>query len=56
MPPPETPGHAQESLAQSLVGSLFLSPVSWGTQGFVCALQESDSQLLWKFCCPVEVL
>ena len=26
MPPPETPGHSQASLGQSLVGSLFLSP------------------------------
>ena len=41
MPPPETPGHSQASLGQSLVGSLLLSPWSWCTQGFVCALQES---------------
>ena len=41
---------ATESLAQSLVGSLFLSPGSWCTQGFVCALQESVSPGLWKFC------
>ena len=26
MPPPETPGHSQESLAQSIVGKLQLSP------------------------------
>ena len=38
MPPPETPGHSWASLGQSLVGSLLLSPVSWCTQGFVCAL------------------
>ena len=38
-PLPETPGHAQASLAQSLVGALLLSPGSWCTQGFVCALQ-----------------
>ena len=50
MPPPETPGHSQASLAQSLVGSLLLSPGSWCTQGFVCALQESVSPVLWKFC------
>ena len=56
MPLPEIPGHSQESLAQSLVGSLFLSPPSWGAQGFVCALQESVSQLLWKFCHPMEGL
>ena len=27
----ETPGHSQASLAQSLVGILFLSPGSWCT-------------------------
>ena len=48
MPPPETPGHAQEILGQSLVGSLLLAPRSWCTQGFVCALQESVSPVLWK--------
>ena len=48
--PPETPGHSQASLAQSLVGSLLLSPSSWFTQGFVCTLQESVSPVLWKFC------
>ena len=47
---PEIPGHSQASLAQSLVGSLLLSPGSWCTQGFVCALQESVSPVLWKFC------
>ena len=43
MPPLETPGHSQASLAQSLVGhcSFILGP---GTQGSVCALQESISQ------------
>ena len=50
MPPLETPGHSQASLAQSLVGTLLLSPGSWCTQGFVCALQESVSPVLWKFC------
>ena len=40
MPPPETPGHWQASLGQSLVGSLLLSPGSWCTQDFVCALQH----------------
>ena len=49
MPPPESPGHIQVSLGQSLVGSLLLSPVSWCTQDFVCALQESVSPVLWKF-------
>ena len=38
-PPPETPGHSQASLSQSLVRSLLLSPGSWCTQGSVCALQ-----------------
>ena len=37
-PPPETPGHSWASLGQSPVGSLLLSPESWCTQGFVCAL------------------
>ena len=43
-PPPETAGHSQASLGQSLVGSLLLSPGSWCAQGSVCALQESISQ------------
>ena len=47
-PPPETPGHSQASLAQSLLGSL-LSPGSWCTQGFVCAFQVC-------FLNPVDVL
>ena len=46
MPPPETPGHSQAGLAQSLVGLLLLSPVSWCAQGFVCAHQESVSPVL----------
>ena len=46
----ETLGHSQRSLAQSLVGSLLLSPGSWHAQGFVCALQESVSQVPWMFC------
>ena len=48
-PPPETPGHSQASLGQSLVGSLILSSGSRCTQGFVCALQESVSPVLCKF-------
>ena len=48
-PPPETPGHSQASLGQSLVGSLLFSPGSWCTQGFVCALQKSVSPVLCKF-------
>ena len=35
---PETPGHSQASLGQSLVSSLILSPGSWCAQDFVCAL------------------
>ena len=49
MPLLETPGHSWASLGQSLVGSLLLSPGSWCTQGFVCALQESVSPVLCKF-------
>ena len=49
-PPPETPGHSRASLGQSLVGSLLLSARSWCTQGSVCALQESVSPILCKFC------
>ena len=44
MPPPETPGHSQASLGQSLVGPPILSPGSWYTRGSVCAHQESISQ------------
>ena len=42
-PPPETAGHSQASLGQSLVGSLLLSPGFWCTQGSVCALQEGTT-------------
>ena len=45
----ETPGHSWASLGQSLVWSLLLSPRSWCAQGFVCALQESVSLVLYKF-------
>ena len=48
-PLPEIPGHSWASLAESLVGSLILSPGSWCTQGFVCAFKESISLVLWKF-------
>ena len=47
-PPPETPGHSQASLTQSLVGSVLLSPGSCYGQGFVCARQVTP--VLWKFC------
>ena len=36
----ETPGHSQASLAQSLVGTLLLSPGSWCTEDLVFALQN----------------
>ena len=36
-PPPETPGHTWESLSQSLLGSLLLSPGSWCTWFFLCS-------------------
>ena len=48
-PLPDSPGHSQASLGQSLVRSLFRSPGSWYTQGFVCSLQESVSPVLCKF-------
>ena len=48
-PLPEAPGHSQTSLSQTLVGSLLLSPGSWCTQGFVCALPESVSQSCVSF-------
>ena len=50
---PETSGHSQASLGQSLVGSLLLSRGSWCAQGFVCALQASVSPVLcefWQLC------
>ena len=49
-PLPETPGHSRASLGQSLVRSVLLSPGSWCTQGFVCALQEAVSSVPCKFC------
>ena len=49
MPLPETPGHSEASLGQSLLGSVLLSSGSRCAQGFVCALQESISPVLGKF-------
>ena len=43
-PLPETPRHSWASLAQSLVGSLLLSPGSWYAQGLVSALKDPVSQ------------
>ena len=34
-PPPETSGHSQANMDQSLVGSLLLSPRSWWAQGWM---------------------
>ena len=48
-PPLEIPGHSQESLGHSLVGSLLLSPGTWCIQGSICALQESISQSCVSF-------
>ena len=48
-PPPETPGHSQANLGQSLVGSLLPFPGSWYIQDSVCALQESVSQSYISF-------
>ena len=47
--PLETPGHSQASLGQSLFW--VTAPFSWVlcVQGFVCALQEFVSPVLWKF-------
>ena len=45
----ETPGHQQASLGQFLVESLLLLAGSWCAQGFLCALQESISPVLYKF-------
>ena len=47
-PPLETPGHSHASRGQCLLGSLLLFPGSWCAQGFVCALQESISPVLWN--------
>ena len=35
------------------MASLLLSPGSWCTQGFVCALQEAVSPVLWTFCIQI---
>ena len=46
----ETPRHSQASLSQSLVGSLFLFPGPLCAQGFIYALQDYVSPILYKFC------
>ena len=47
-PLPETSGHSQASLGQSLVGSLLLFPGSWCAKGSACALQESIFPVLCR--------
>ena len=59
-PMPETPGHSQASLGQSLVGSLLLSPGSWCAQDFVYAFQEvalwwGNGDLLQEGLCHTQV-
>ena len=49
MPLPETLGHSQASLGQSLVQPQLLSPWFRCTHGFLCTLQESVSPVLCKF-------
>ena len=51
-PPPETPGHSQASLGQSLVGSLLLSPGSWCTQ----AMFEPSVHLWWVWGLTLNVI
>ena len=51
----EAPGHSAANLAQSLVGSLFLSPGFWCTQGLVCAkslFPQSCGSSVIKSCWP----
>ena len=57
MPLPETPGHSQASLAQSLVESLLLSPGSWCTQDFFVPskslfLQSCGSSVIKSYWLP----
>ena len=52
----ETPGHFRACLGQSLVGSLLLSPGSWCTQGFVCALQEYDAPVCFPQSCGSSII
>ena len=46
---PETPGHSQASLVQSLVGSLLLSFGSWSTQCFLMPSKSLFSQYCGRF-------
>ena len=47
----ETPGHSQESLGQSLLGLLLLSPGSWCTRFCLCPLRVYFPILckFWQF-------
>ena len=47
---------SQARLAQSLVGSLLLSPGSWYAKDFVRALQESVSKVPWKSCSQIPLV
>ena len=50
-PPPETPGHSQASLGQSLAGSLLLSPGSWCTRFCLCPPRVCfQSSGFWRLC------
>ena len=49
-PSPESPGLSQASLAQSLLGVTAPFPWDLVCTRFCCALQESVSLVLWKFC------
>ena len=48
-PLPDTPGHSQAGLSQSLVGSLPLSPGSWCAQGFFLCPPRVCFPVLCKF-------
>ena len=49
MPLPESHGHSQASLVQSLLGSLLLSP-DRGLHNVLSVSSKSVSPVLWKFC------
>ena len=47
----KAPWHTvRRNVGQPLAGSLLLSPWFWCARGFVCALQECVSPVLYKFC------
>ena len=53
---PETPGHSQASVGQSLVGSLLPSPGTWCTQGCLCPQRVCFLALckFWQLCGGVD--